>query len=224
MKSISGMIVGGLLFASSCVGGQQTVRPAQMTVQANRAEAAKDSAAAQEERAQFDSPAAQPNQGSNPNGNPVGYYYPTSLYSPRNVHLIRSQQLDAHAKEHVTAAAKLETFEQGECRQFPAPTRAACPLLGPVTEIAKIAHGVRIRFAPSANVDAVFAHMRCHLAYSLARGGDSAPDCALYVPGVEVRRGTNPRDVEIISHRADVARKVQDLTREESFLVSHLPH
>ncbi|HTQ76366.1 MAG TPA: hypothetical protein VMI74_18960, partial [Burkholderiales bacterium] len=49
-----------------------------------------------------------------------------------------------HAHQHEALAAKLESFEQTECNEFPPATPAACPLLGPVKTLTDIPTGVRV--------------------------------------------------------------------------------
>jgi hypothetical protein len=99
--------------------------------------------------------------------------------------LQRADVLLRHAREHERAAAELERFEEAECRELPAASRAACPLLHDVVGISDIPGGVRIVFADAVAVPDVVAHIRCHLAYARARAYAGAEDCPLYVRGVE---------------------------------------
>ena len=108
------------------------------------------------------------------------------MYNPTEGFLREADEHRAHAREHEKAAGALEKFEDGECREFPERTRAACPLLGPVTKIDDVAKGVRVTFAPGTRVDAVAAHMRCHYAYAKAHGFDTRVNCPLYMPGVQI--------------------------------------
>jgi hypothetical protein len=151
--------------------------------------------------------------------NPQGYVYDRNVYDARNEHLVRARELREHARQHERAAFALEQFENAECRNFPASTRAACPLLGSVAGITNVAGGVRVEFQPGTRVDAVLAHMRCHLAFSAARGFADEWSCPLYMKGIEIRSGSGPRSVEIVSGNATVAREIQTRSREEALLV-----
>ena len=91
-----------------------------------------------------------------------------------------------HAQAHEKAAAELERFEEAECRDIPAETRAACPLLHDVVDIVDVYGGARVMFAPGVSVPEVVTHIRCHLAFARARAFADADDCPLYVRGVQV--------------------------------------
>jgi hypothetical protein len=223
-RSTKGLLAGltaGILAGCflGCVGQSQVVRPDDMSAEAHRKEAARLAAAAEAERARSDSPALQPHLGVSPSSNPEGYYYPTDLYDPRKDALLRAQQLSRHARQHEAAASRLEAFEQGECRQFPPATRAACPLLSPVQEVSDVEGGVRVHFKPGARVDALFAHMQCHLAYARARGFDDAAGCPLYVPGVAIRRTDDPLALEIVGSNARTASEIRNNSRAEAVVV-----
>jgi len=79
--------------------------------------------------------------------------------------------------------------------------------------------GVRVEFAQGARVDAALAHMRCHLAFARARGFQTASSCPLYMKGIEIRLGLEPRTVEIVGSDAKVAHEIQKRSREEAILV-----
>ncbi len=215
-------LTAGLL--AGCVGQSQVVRPDDMSADAHRQEAAKLAAAAQAEKAKSDSPALQPNLGVSPNSNPEGYYYPTDLYDPRKDALLRAQQLSRHARQHEAAAARLEAFEEAECRQFPPATRAACPLLSPVQEISDVEGGVRVHFKAGARVDALLAHMQCHLAYAKARGFDDSVSCPLYVPGIAIRRTEDPLALEIVGNNSKTASEIRNHSRAEAVVVHDPAH
>ena len=213
------ILVSAIGVALGCGQSNQAVKPTAMSAEANRQEAQKVSAAANRELNEANTPAVPPNLAANSGGNPQGYYYDTSVYNTKDQHLARARSLAEHARQHEAAAATLEKFEESECKQFPASTRAACPLLGPVTRITDVAGGVRVQLAGGARADAVLAHMRCHLAFAQARGFDTAASCPLYMRGIEIRGGMEPRTIEVLSSDPKVARKIQQLSREEAILV-----
>lgn len=124
-----------------------------------------------------------------------------------------------HAQQHLAAAAYLEAFEQAECKNLPPATRAACPLLGPVTRIADVAGGVRVWFADRTPVDTILAHMRCHLAYAQTAGFEAATACPLYVRGIEIIRASDPRAIDILSKDASVVAEIRKRAREEALVV-----
>lgn len=160
-----------------------------------------------------------PDQDINPSSNPQGYYYPVNSYNPGGEYLARARELEAHAREHRAAAAKLEAFEQDECKGFPPATRAACPLLGAVEDIHDIPNGVEVRFSPRTCVSAVVAHMRCHLAYARAYGFDMVPDCPLYVQGLVIRASDDGKAVDLIGPDTRTANLIRARAREEAILV-----
>jgi hypothetical protein len=209
----------GLVFGIGCGGGHSAVRPDQMSAEGHLQEAQKDRAASNSELQQSNSPALAPNLSSPPGSNPQAYDYPAEAYNPKTEHLFRAQELSKHAQQHEAAAAALESFEQAECKQFPPATRAACPLLGPVVELVDVPGGVRARFAEGTRVDAVVAHMRCHFAYAQAHGFGEMAGCPLYVRGIEIRRASDPRAVEIIGRDAAVTSEIRNRAREEAVLV-----
>jgi len=190
------------------------------------------SAASHEQRAQLDSEKAHteveratrdapplPNPAVMPSNNPEGSYYPVDTYNPAAEHLARARQLEEHAREHRVAAAKLETFTQDECRGFPPETRASCPMLGPVQQIYDIKGGVRVIFTPKTRVEAVAAHMRCHLAYAQQYGFDTVEACPLYVKGLQVRVSPDGKAIDLTSPEATTADTIRARTREEAVLV-----
>ncbi len=208
------------MLAFRCGSGRQAVRPDDMSAEAHRREAKKDSESARAELQQSKAVEAQENPILVGRATPQGdVFFDSDDYQPVNDHLLRAEQLRKHARQHVAAAKVLETFEQAECKQFPPATRAACPLLGPVLEIVDVPGGVRARFAESVRVEAVVAHMRCHLAFARTRGFDTVADCPLYVRGIEIRRTSDPHAVEIVGRDATIASEIRSRAREEAVLV-----
>lgn len=219
MKQPRVTMVGLITLTVGCGGAKPSVRPDDMSAEGHLNEAKKESAEAQREIREANSPALQPNMAVSANANPEGYYYPTDLYNPRSDHLLRAARLTKHAQEHEAAASYLASFEQAECQKFPPATRAACPLLGPVTEIVDVPGGVRTRFAEGTHLDAVVAHMRCHLAYAQSRGFDTGSGCPLYIRGVEIRTTSDPRAIEIVGPNAAVVAEIRNRSREEAVMV-----
>jgi len=176
----------GLLFGAACAAREPNVKPTDMSAADHRAEAQHQRGLAQEDASRY-RPARGHTIALTPPGDAMGgVTFPISVYNPTEGYLQQADEHRAHAKEHERAAAALEKFEEAECREFPERTRAACPLLGPVTKIDDVERGVRVTFAPGTRVDAVVAHMRCHYAYAKARGFDARVSCPLYMPGIEI--------------------------------------
>jgi hypothetical protein len=196
------------------------VKPDGTSAAAHEQQANVETAQAQAEvaRATRDAPPL-PSPTAAPANNPEAYNYPVDAYNPGAEHLARARELEAHAREHRAAAAKLETFVQDECRGFPPETRASCPMLGPVAQIRDIPQGVRVAFSAKTRVDAVAAHMRCHLAYAQAYGFDTVADCPLYVKGLQIRVSDDGKAIELTSHEPRTIDVIRARTREEATLV-----
>jgi hypothetical protein len=197
------------------------VRPDSMSAEEHRQEADKAMIQAHTEvvRASVTPPVPPPPLGVSAI-NPTGYAYPLDVYNPSEAHLVRARQLEAHAHQHQTAATKLETFVQDECKGFPPESRSVCPLLGPATQIVDIAGGVRVTFTPKTRVDAVAAHMRCHFAHAQAHGFDTLIDCPLYVRGLQIRLTDDAKAIELTSQDAATAEVIRARSREEVVLVN----
>lgn len=124
-----------------------------------------------------------------------------------------------HARQHMAAAAFLEQFEDDACGGVPPSERAACPLLGPLVGLDDIPGGVRATFADAARVHAVVAEMRCHYAFARARHFEESVGCPLYVRGIEIRRGLDPRSVEIVARDEATVRLIRARSRAQAILV-----
>jgi len=215
MLALGALALGGFTACS------HEVKPDGMSAAAHEQQAAVESEQARAEVARAttrDAPPL-PSPTAMPANNPEGYYYPVDTYNPAAEHLARARELEEHAHQHRAAAAKLETFVQDECRGFPPETRAACPMLGPVAQIRDIPQGVRVAFTAKTRVDAVAAHMRCHLAYAQAYGYDTVADCPLYVKGLQVRVSDDGKAIELTSHEPRTVDVIRARTREEATLV-----
>jgi hypothetical protein len=192
-----------------------------MSAEEHRQEAAKEAAAAQTEVKKAVTSAPPPNLGVNPGGIPYGYIEPVDSYDPTTRHLVPARHLEEHAREHREAAKSLEAFADDACERFPAETRSACPLLGPVAEISDIHGGVRVRFAAGTKVDEVAARMRCHLAYARAYGFDTLVSCPLYVRGLEIRTTADGQSIDLTSRDRRVADEIRNRSRQEAVVVQH---
>jgi hypothetical protein len=137
--------------------------------------------------------------------------YPIDLYpyNPTDRALADAERHLRHAREHEAAAVALEGFEDAECRDFAPKARAACPLLGPIAAVEDRADGVRFVLAAGAPVEAIVAHMRCHLAFARTRAFTDAGDCPLYKRGVEIAASTDGRGIEVTSRDRSVAQDIQ---------------
>lgn len=221
MKSFPSIVMLSLVgIGGGCGQSSQSVKGPDQSAESYRQQAARESAASDRELAAASGRSTAPNLTASGGNNPQGYYFDTNVYDTRDQHLARARELSEHAREHEALAAKLETFEATACGQFPPSTRAACPLLGPVKTLVDIPAGVRVEFAPGTRVDAVVAHMRCHLAFAQVRGFEpSAAACPLYIRGIEVRTGADPGVIEIVGADPKVAREIQWRSRAEAVLV-----
>jgi hypothetical protein len=178
-----------LFLGAACAAEDPNVKPTDMSAAEHRAEAQHERQLAQQDADRYKPSAARVVPMSTPaEPQAPGVAFPLTVYNPTEGYLREADKHRAHARQHERAAAALEKFEQGECRQFPERTRAACPLLGPVTKIEDVESGVRVTFAPGTRVDAVVAHMRCHYAYAKAHGFDGSVSCPLYMPGLEIEQ------------------------------------
>lgn len=220
MKPIASIVVVSFLaIGPGCGQSSQAGKAPDQSAAAFHQQAARESAASDRELAAA-SGAPAPNLTATGGNNPQGFYFDANVYNTRDQHLARARALSEHAREHEALAAKLEGFEEAACKSFPPSTRAACPLLGPVKTLVDISDGVRVEFAPGTRVDAVLAHMRCHLAFAQARGFEaSAAACPLYIRGIEIRQGADPNAIEIVSTDRSVAREIQSRSRTEAVLV-----
>jgi hypothetical protein len=229
MRLAASLILIVFLGDSGCA---HSVKPDDMSAEAHRQKAAEESSAARHELALGNTasppsfsratprPPPVPNLGQSPGGVPAGYFYPVDAYNPIDDHIARAGLLQKHARQHLAAAAELEKFEQSDCKSFPAATRAACPLLGPVVSIGDIDFGVRVRFAKGTRTDAVFAHMQCHLAYAERNGFDkAAAGCPLYIRGVSFRRVEDGQSIDILGPNPKVVADIRRLSRAEAVVI-----
>lgn len=137
-------------------------------------------------------------------------YYGPEVYNPTEAHLYDAAVHQAHAEAHRLRASELRAYEAVECVEFPPETRAACPLLLEVVDVSNIDGGVRITFAESVDIAPVVDHVRCHLAFAAAEGGEGLEDCGLYVPGA---RAVSVPGENVIQLTTDQPEHIPELRR-----------
>jgi hypothetical protein len=205
----------GLVALAGCA--THRVQPDDMSAAKHREEAEREAELARDQAALYKPELARSRTSADASGK--DYLYTAPIYNPADGHLSEMEVHRQHAREHMRAARLLEEFEETECRDFPPSSRAACPLLGPVTKIEDIPGGVRVRFKDGVRIDAVVAHMRCHYAYARARGFNIAASCPLYMRGIEIKRAVDPWTVEIVSSDRKTTTAIRARSREEAVLV-----
>lgn len=197
-----------LLILSACAHQS----PQEMSADAHRREATAIRDQARDEVARYDPTAmAGPSLSFGREGPTL---FPLTIYAPFNPtlrHLYKSDELAEHARAHERAASEMEAFEEQECRAFPPATRAACPVLGPVS-VEDLPNGVRLHLPPQMPIDATLAHMRCHLAYARARGFAPTSTCPLYLRGTRIERHGDA--IDLVSGDKQTAQRLQKLARE----------
>jgi len=134
-------------------------------------------------------------------------------------HRRKAEESHEHARQHAAAAAYLERFEDAACAEIPPSGRAACPLLGPLVRLDDVPGGVRATFVDASRVRPAIAEMRCHYAFARARHFDQASSCPLYVRGIEIRPGLDPRQVEIVAHDEASIRLIRQSSRSQAIVV-----
>ena len=203
---------------AACSTTSKRVRPDDMSAQQHRKEADREYAKADEHIFLHDPSARQPGPYPGPfsAGPDQPYRYAAPLYNPTDWHLREAEEHTAHALDHEAAARALEKFEEAECHDFAPEVRAACPLLGPVTRIEDTGGGVRLYFAPGVPIEAVAAHMRCHLAHARTRGYRQNADCPLYTRGVRIQAYPSAGVVEVLGEDKATIREVRRRAREEA--------
>jgi hypothetical protein len=202
--------VGLSLLCATCGGGNQAVKPDDMSAGQHRQEAKEERQLAGAERNKYRPEDDRPISG--------GKGDIEASTNPTEGHLATAALHEKHARQHEAAASALEKFEQDECGKLPSATRAACPLLGPVRSLDDIPGGVRVTLVPGSPVDAIVAHMRCHYAFARARGFSENVTCPLYLEGIEIKRGSGPDSIEIVSPDPSVQQGVRARAREEVVL------
>jgi hypothetical protein len=208
-----------IIVAALCCAGcaARPERADQMSVASHREEAARQRTEAERDYERFRPSvrASVPGTYVGPGDTPRAYPLELFSFDPTERAIADAERHLRHAREHEAAAAELERYEEAECRGFGPHTRAACPVLGPVTRIDDTAEGVRISFVDEPQARAMAALMRCHLAFARARGFRDAGDCPLYLSGIEIGQASGA-SVEVSSKAPAVAREIRVRSRMTS--------
>lgn len=210
-------LAAGLALAACAAPG---TRPDDMSAAEHREQANKHARRGEQHGALYDPRRSEQRDVWHPDVGEAGAgFFSKEVYNPTAVHEQHAEEHGAHAEEHLAAARELESFETEQCARFPKETRAVCPLLGGIVAVEDLEvrpppppvrpkgvpaqrawrRGVRIEFAPGTNLDAVVAHMRCHVAFARARAGEGMHACPLYLDprSLRVRRGVEAGTVEL---------------------------
>ena len=180
--------------------------PHDMSVREHERAAAAEEAKAATHRAQYDPQARERAPASGAGDTFDSFTYSDEVYNPTQVHLDEAQQHSEHAAAHRAAAASLRADEERECGKFPPAIRATCPLLGTVVQVEDVGGGVRIRVAESLNAQALYDHIRCHLAFAATQGFEGPKMCPLYLKGVRAVQRSDPHTVDLLAEgQAEVA-------------------
>jgi len=192
-------------------------KPDDMSAEAHRQEAARAAEAAKRERAEYDARAVTAPKVVGFNV-AAGEVAPETgwTYNPTSGHLRTAAQLETHGRQHAAAAAELEKFENAACTGIGRSTRGACPFLS-VMAFKVLPNGVRLHLKDASAEPGMTALMRCHLAYARARGFESAPDCPLYIRGVDIEAAADGKGIEVTSRdhavSLEIIRRSQELFR-----------
>ncbi len=139
-------------------------------------------------------------------------------FEPANDRMDEAERRRAHARAHAAAAASLERFEAEACAGVDPQERAACPLLGPVTDFRDIHGGVRVELAAGTPVAALVANMRCHHAFARTHGfSPEAASCPLYIPGIRIRQSVDGKAIEILAATLDTVAQLRKLARQDAW-------
>lgn len=205
-----------LFVVSGC--GEPRVRPDEMSAEAHRTEAVREEQRSASERARY-SPAAEQVTVEPDHSRDDTVVDHGQVYNPTQRYLSAAGRDDKHARQHLAAAAKLESFEQAECAAFAPAVRVACPANGPITRVEDTREGVRLYFAHSVDLISIAAHMRCHLAFARAEGFDQSADCPLYLKGVSILVNEKQYTVELNADTPAARDELRRRARETIFVV-----
>ncbi|MBN4059245.1 hypothetical protein JYT22_01175, partial [Endomicrobium sp. AH-315-J14] len=139
---------------------------------------------------------------------------PWISYNPTEAHRSSAAKHRQHARDHQSAAALLEKFEEKECKSFTAETRKLCPLLGTVEEVEDIDGGVRLKVAASLDTQALFDHVRCHLAFAAKHGREGMSRCPLYLENVRADAPADSHVLELTTEDRASIKQLREKVRE----------
>ncbi len=204
----------GTLALLACLGAaacaRQQARPDTMSAPQLRAVAAEERQRAEQEEEQLatDSPGRDP---LSPGHVPELDLSPDS--APPDPRLDQVVTLEQEARAHEQAATALEHRVDVACKDVTRPQTRTCPLLGPITAVTNVEHGVRIRLGEGTDASEALPLMRCHYAFERAYGWQAGKDCALYMPGVEFRGTGDPHTIDIVGRDEQTAGELRKQVR-----------
>ncbi len=137
---------------------------------------------------------------------------PGTIYNPTDYHRQQAQSHQEHARQHETAAAALEQFEEEECASIHKKVRHLCPFIGTVEKIEETGNGARLFIRDDVNIDGVLAHARCHHAYGAKQGHVDMPACPLYLKRVTIEK-TDDGAIEILSDDPTTAKEALERSK-----------
>lgn len=198
MKTASFLLAAATAVLSISGCASDGTKPDDMSAAEHRAAAEHDRSKAEQHAEEYDPHAISPRDPSS--GDDIIYgvddvYWPGEVYNPTAAHRSLAERHQDLAHAHEAAAKSLEQFEEGACKAFPAKTRPACPLLGPVASVEDIDGGVRLRLSEGFAVEPVAAHVRCHFAFARTQGYQGMDACPLFLKGLRVQEGEGVIDL-----------------------------
>jgi len=206
----AGVVFSASVMAAAC---SHEVRPDDMSAEAHRAAAQKESEAARREmaKAMYESPGLDL---LSPGIIPELYYNPDAASNLAYDPALRARWLERRAREHEQAATELESFAAAACKDVPTLQPGTCSALGPVAEVRAVDGGVRLTLVASARVDVLLPQLRCTYAHERERGFRDRRECAFAVPGVEFRATSDPQAIDVVSQDSKTAAELRKLARE----------
>lgn len=191
-------------------------RPEDMSAEQHRVHAEQERAAAAAAAAQYNPTATRTR---NIAGDPTDFQYTIEVYNPTLSYKDAAERHQREAAQHAAAAATLENFEDGQCKELPPEVRAECPLLGQIRAATDIPGGVMVTLSPGVPADAFIAHVQCHLAFAHTAGHDGMDACPLFIHGVQATAGEG----RTVRFTVDAAALVPELRRRMGTHVDERP-
>jgi hypothetical protein len=170
-----------LLFALVVLASCQTVRPTELSIDQHEAVAAEEREKARAAIKRYDPDATTTTISQAALGWPD-----FETYNPTDRFLSSAARHRRLAAKHEKAAVALATSEDQACRPLAVDVRAACPVLGSIARVEKIANGAKVQLANTGQTDAVAARIQCHVAFGDAQGDAAVLGCPLYIRGLGV--------------------------------------
>ena len=195
------------LVLGACSGAAKGSRPDDMSVAGHREASEAEAREAEQHEGRFD-PDARATRGGRPGGVRANLPFAEREYNPTAHHESEGAEHREHARQHEQAAKALEAFEDASCSQIAPTVRGACPL-GAIAGTTLLQNGVRLTVAAGTPVEAVVAHMRCHVAYARSKALVGMDGCALYLRGLQVALSADGKSVEVTSDDPEVVKALQ---------------